>query len=149
MGGKRGEGEGGVGAEEVVLGLVDFVGGVSPGVEEGEGEVRQGLGQAILLSSLRDNASFWATLRPNASLSMLHTVGVFLRKEQNAALKEDLLSCFSVSFKASSSLSLSLFQSLTHTHTLTTNTKVKLFPHDSQYSGTSFREKTTPLPSGS
>ncbi|XP_062327767.1 stereocilin [Osmerus eperlanus] len=90
-----GEREGWVGAVEYVLRLLDFVVGLSAGLEEGEGEVRQGLGQAILLSSLRDNASFWATLRPNASLSMLHTVGVFLRKEQNAALKEDLLSCFS------------------------------------------------------
>ncbi|XP_063044355.1 stereocilin [Engraulis encrasicolus] len=78
-----------------VLRLLDFVVGLSAGLEEGELEVRQGLGQAILLSSLLDNSSFWATLRPDASLSVLHTIGVFLRKEQNPAVKEDLLSCFS------------------------------------------------------
>ncbi|XP_073764202.1 stereocilin isoform X1 [Danio rerio] len=78
-----------------VLRVLDFVVGLSAGLEEGELEVRQGLGQAILLSSLQDNASFWATLRPNASLSVLHTVGVFLKREQNSTLKEDLLSCFS------------------------------------------------------
>ncbi|XP_076144128.1 stereocilin [Alosa pseudoharengus] len=78
-----------------VLRVLDFMVGLSAGLEEGEREVRQGLGQAILLASLLDNGSFWATLRPNASLSVLHTVGVFLRKEQNPAVKEDLLSCFS------------------------------------------------------
>uniref|UniRef100_A0A3P8ZWJ5 Stereocilin LRR domain-containing protein n=1 Tax=Esox lucius TaxID=8010 RepID=A0A3P8ZWJ5_ESOLU len=88
-----------VGAVGYVLRMLDFVVGLSAGLDEGEGEVRQGLGQAILLSSLLDNASFWATLRPDASLSVLHTVGVFLRREQNAALKEDLLSCFSVRYK--------------------------------------------------
>uniref|UniRef100_A0A673ZEU0 Stereocilin LRR domain-containing protein n=1 Tax=Salmo trutta TaxID=8032 RepID=A0A673ZEU0_SALTR len=93
-GGERG---GWVGAVGYVLRVLDFVVGLSAGLDEGEGEVRQGLGQAILLSSLLDNASFWATLRPDASLSVLQTVGLFLRKEQSAALKEDLLSCFSVS----------------------------------------------------
>ncbi|XP_061102858.1 stereocilin [Conger conger] len=78
-----------------VLRVLDFVVGLSAGLEEGENEVRQGLGQAILLSSLLDNASFWATLRPNASLSVLQTVAVFLKKEQNPSVKEDLLSCFS------------------------------------------------------
>ncbi|KAK9971373.1 hypothetical protein ABG768_024743 [Culter alburnus] len=78
-----------------VLRVLDFVVGLSAGLEEGEREVRQGLGQAILLSSLQDNASFWATLRPDASLSVLHTVGIFLKREQNSTLKEDLLSCFS------------------------------------------------------
>uniref|UniRef100_A0A8C8EZC5 Stereocilin LRR domain-containing protein n=1 Tax=Oncorhynchus tshawytscha TaxID=74940 RepID=A0A8C8EZC5_ONCTS len=92
-----GERRGWVGAVGYVLRVLDFVVGLSAGLDEGEGEVRQGLGQAILLSSLLDNASFWATLRPNASLSVLQTVGLFLRREQSAALKEDLLSCFSVS----------------------------------------------------
>ncbi|XP_051569611.1 stereocilin-like [Myxocyprinus asiaticus] len=78
-----------------VLRVLDFMVGLSAGLEEGESEVRQGLSQAILLSSLQDNASFWATLRPNASISVLHTVGVFLKREQNYSLKEDLLSCFS------------------------------------------------------
>ncbi|KAI5609751.1 stereocilin-like [Silurus asotus] len=78
-----------------VLQLLDFVVGLSAGLDEGEHEVRQGLGQAILLSKLLDNSSFWATLRPNASVSVLQTVGVFLRREQNFSLKEELLSCFS------------------------------------------------------
>ncbi|MBN3308953.1 STRC protein, partial [Amia calva] len=82
-------------AVSYVLRVLDFVVGLSAGLEEGEREVRQGLGQAILLSSLLDNTSFWATLRPGASLSVLQTVGIFLRKEQNPSLKEDLLSCFS------------------------------------------------------
>ncbi|KAM9826765.1 stereocilin [Syngnathus typhle] len=77
-----------------VLRVLDFMVGLSSGLDEGEGEARQGLGQAILLSSLLDNAS-WSALQPEASTSVLHTVGVFLRREQNASLKEDLLSCFS------------------------------------------------------
>ncbi|KAM4630459.1 stereocilin [Polymixia lowei] len=89
------EGGGWLGALGYVLRVLDFMVGLSSGLEEGEREARQGLGQAILLSSLLDNTSFWATLQPAASLSVLHTVGVFLRREQNTALKEDLLSCFS------------------------------------------------------
>ncbi|XP_061669972.1 stereocilin-like [Syngnathoides biaculeatus] len=76
------------------LRVLDFLVGLSSGLDEGEVEARQGLGQAILLSSLLDNAS-WSTIHPEASTSVLHTVGVFLRREQNATLKEDLLSCFS------------------------------------------------------
>lgn len=79
-----------------VLRVLDFMVGLSSGLDEGEKEARQGLGQAILLSSLLDNSS-WASLQPEASVSMLQTVGVFLRREQNTTLKEDLLSCFSVS----------------------------------------------------
>ncbi|XP_058855169.1 stereocilin-like [Acipenser ruthenus] len=74
-----------------VLRVVDFI----VALKEGEREVRQVLGEAILLSSLLDNTSFWATFRPSASLSVLQTVGVFLKTEQNLTLKEDLLSCFS------------------------------------------------------
>nr|XP_043885418.1 stereocilin [Solea senegalensis] len=77
-----------------VLRVLDFMVGLSSGLDEGEREARQGLGQAILLSSLLDNTS-WAALQPEASMSVLHTVGVFLRREQNTSLKEDLLSCFS------------------------------------------------------
>ncbi|XP_059202385.1 stereocilin [Centropristis striata] len=77
-----------------VLRVMDFMVGLSSGLDEGETEARQGLSQAILLSSLLDNSS-WAALQPEASTSVLHTVGVFLRREQNASLKEDLLSCFS------------------------------------------------------
>uniref|UniRef100_A0A671Q6J0 Stereocilin n=1 Tax=Sinocyclocheilus anshuiensis TaxID=1608454 RepID=A0A671Q6J0_9TELE len=64
-----------------VLRMLDFVVGLSEGLEEGQREVRQSLGQAILLSSLQDNVSFWATLRPDASISVLHTVGVFLKRD--------------------------------------------------------------------
>ncbi|XP_047437005.1 stereocilin [Mugil cephalus] len=77
-----------------VLRVLDFMVGLSSGLDEGEREARQGLGQAILLSSLLDNTS-WASLQPEASTSVLHTVGVFLRREENTTLKEDLLSCFS------------------------------------------------------
>uniref|UniRef100_A0A8C6KDV6 Stereocilin LRR domain-containing protein n=1 Tax=Nothobranchius furzeri TaxID=105023 RepID=A0A8C6KDV6_NOTFU len=90
-----GEREGFLVAMGYLLRVLDFVVGLSSGLDEGEREARQGLGQAILLSSLIDNAS-WTMLQPEASTSVLHTVGVFLRKEQNATLKEDLLSCFSV-----------------------------------------------------
>lgn len=78
-----------------VLRVLDFMVGLSSGLDEGESEARQGLGQAILLSSLVDNTS-WTKVEPEASTSILQTVGVFLRREQNATLKEDLLSCFSV-----------------------------------------------------
>ncbi|XP_068587033.1 stereocilin [Cebidichthys violaceus] len=89
-----GEREGFLVALGYVLRVLDFMVGLSSGLDEGEREARQGLGQAILLSSLLDNTS-WATLQPEASMSVLHTVGVFLRREQNVTLKEDLLSCFS------------------------------------------------------
>lgn len=83
----------------VVLGYVlralDFMVGLSSGLDEGENEARQGLGQAILLSSLVDNTS-WTKVEPEATTSILQTVGVFLHREQNATVKEDLLSCFSV-----------------------------------------------------
>ncbi|KAK7913054.1 hypothetical protein WMY93_013265 [Mugilogobius chulae] len=77
-----------------ILRLLDFIVGLSSGLEEGEKEARQGLGQAILLSTLLDNAS-WSSVQPEASTSVLQTVGVFLLREKNASLKEDLLSCFS------------------------------------------------------
>ncbi|MGH0149646.1 UNVERIFIED_CONTAM: hypothetical protein FKN15_015560 [Acipenser sinensis] len=89
------ERHGWIGSVNYVLRVVDFIVALSAGLEEGEREVRQVLGEAILLSSLLDNTSFWATFRPNASLSVLQTVGVFLKTEQNLTLKEDLLSCFS------------------------------------------------------
>ncbi|XP_008292192.1 stereocilin [Stegastes partitus] len=89
-----GEREGFLVALGYVLRVLDFMVGLSSGLDEGEREARQGLGQAILLSSLLDNTS-WSTLQPEASMSVLHTVGVFLRREQNTSLKEDLLSCFS------------------------------------------------------
>ncbi|KAK5935218.1 hypothetical protein CgunFtcFv8_020600 [Champsocephalus gunnari] len=89
-----GEQEGFLVALGYVLRVLDFMVGLSSGLDEGEREARQGLGQAILLSSLLDNTP-WAALQPEAQRSILNTVGVFLRMEQNATLKEDLLSCFS------------------------------------------------------
>ncbi|KAM7015042.1 stereocilin [Tautogolabrus adspersus] len=89
-----GEREGFLLALGYVFRVLDFMVGLSSGLDEGEREARQGLGQAILLSSLLDNTS-WAALQPEASMSILHTVGGFLRREQNTTLKEDLLSCFS------------------------------------------------------
>lgn len=96
-----------------VLRVLDFMVGLSSGLDEGEREARQGLGQAILLSSLLDNTS-WASLHPEASTSVLHTVGVFLRREENTTLKEDLLSCFSVRY--SSKLIHTYSISISHTH---------------------------------
>lgn len=90
-----GEREGFLAMLGYVLRVLDFMVGLSSGLDEGEREARQGLAQAILLSSLLDNSS-WARLQPEASMSVLHTVGVFLRRERNTSLKEDLLSCFSV-----------------------------------------------------
>ncbi|KAM8876756.1 stereocilin isoform 1-T2 [Synchiropus picturatus] len=89
-----GQHEGFLAALGYVLRLLDLMVGLSSGLEEGEREARLGLSQAILVSSLLDNAS-WTTLLPEASTSVLHTVGVFLRREQNSTVKEDLLSCFS------------------------------------------------------
>lgn len=89
-----------------VLRVLDSMVGLSSGLDEGESEARQGLGQAILLSSLVDNTS-WTKVEPEVSTSILQTVGLFLRREQNTTLKEDLLSCFSVS-----------------THTLCTHTTI-------------------------
>ncbi|XP_034536394.1 stereocilin [Notolabrus celidotus] len=89
-----GEREGFLLALGYVFRVLDIMVGLSSGLDEGEREARQGLGQAMLLSSLLDNTS-WAELQPEASMSVLHTIGIFLRREQNATLKEDLLSCFS------------------------------------------------------
>uniref|UniRef100_A0A8D2ZFG5 Stereocilin n=1 Tax=Scophthalmus maximus TaxID=52904 RepID=A0A8D2ZFG5_SCOMX len=71
-----GEREGFLVALGYVLRVLDFMVGLSSGLDEGEGEARKGLGQAILLSSLLDNTS-WTALRPEASTSVLRTVGVF------------------------------------------------------------------------
>ncbi|TNM91167.1 hypothetical protein fugu_003456 [Takifugu bimaculatus] len=55
-----------------VLRVLDFMVGLSSGLDEGENEARQGLGQAILLSSLVDNTS-WTKVEPEASTSILQT----------------------------------------------------------------------------
>jgi hypothetical protein len=68
------------------------------------------LGQALLLSSLSDNCSFWDAFRPEGRRSVLRTVGEYLEQEQSTPSsfeptinldsgisKMELLSCFSVS----------------------------------------------------
>ncbi|XP_069758333.1 stereocilin [Narcine bancroftii] len=65
------------------------------GLEHADQEVQEVLSQAILLSSLLDNSSFWVTFNPNASAGILQTVDTYLKQETNADLKKDLLSCFS------------------------------------------------------
>lgn len=55
------------------------------------------LSNAILLSSLLDNTSFWGLLRANASRGILRAVGWYLGWEHRASAKRELLSCFSVS----------------------------------------------------
>uniref|UniRef100_A0A8C9Q1Z0 Stereocilin n=1 Tax=Spermophilus dauricus TaxID=99837 RepID=A0A8C9Q1Z0_SPEDA len=66
------------------------------------------LGQALLLSSLSDNCSFWDAFRPEGRRSVLRTVGEYLEQEQptpadfeptislsSGMSKMELLSCFS------------------------------------------------------
>ena len=68
------------------------------------------LGQALMLSSLPDNCSFWDAFRPEGRRSVLRTVGEFLEQEEQptpgfnptdssspALSKMELLACFSVS----------------------------------------------------
>lgn len=59
---------------------------------------REQLSEAILLSSLLDNTSFWGLLGVNASAGILRAVGRYLQQEQRASAKRELLSCFSVSW---------------------------------------------------
>ncbi|XP_072881906.1 stereocilin [Hemitrygon akajei] len=66
-----------------------------PALDHTEEEVQEVLSEAILLSSLLDNSSFWIAFNPNASVSILQTVDNFLKEETDAALKKDLLNCFS------------------------------------------------------
>lgn len=56
------------------------------------------LSEAILLSSLLDNTSFWGLLGANASTGILQAVGQYLGWEHRASAKRELLSCFSVSW---------------------------------------------------
>uniref|UniRef100_A0A8C4TMK9 Stereocilin n=1 Tax=Erpetoichthys calabaricus TaxID=27687 RepID=A0A8C4TMK9_ERPCA len=79
-----------------ILRLLDFILSLPSGFDTGKREVRAQLSEAILLSSLLDNTSFYGALSSNASLNVLQAVGDFLRNERNVSLKEDLLSCFSV-----------------------------------------------------
>ncbi|XP_021102298.1 stereocilin [Heterocephalus glaber] len=86
------------------LRLLSFLLGPGAGGAEAQGT----LGQALLLSSLPDNCSFWDAFRPEGRRSVLRTVGEFLEQEEptlagfeptvslsSGMSKMELLSCFS------------------------------------------------------
>ncbi|XP_065415140.1 putative stereocilin-like protein [Chrysemys picta bellii] len=79
-----------------LLRLLDFTLPSSELDEVGQA-ARDQLSEAILLSSLLDNGSFWASLTGNSSRSILQAVRQYLRQERDASVKKELLSCFSVS----------------------------------------------------
>ncbi|XP_060031696.1 stereocilin [Erinaceus europaeus] len=87
-----------------LLRLLTFLLGPGAGGTEAQGM----LGQALLLSSLPDNCSFWDAFRPEGRRSVLQTVGEYLEQVESAPLdfesdtspisgtgKMELLSCFS------------------------------------------------------
>ncbi|XP_004609847.2 stereocilin [Sorex araneus] len=88
-----------------LLRLLTFLLGPGAGGAEAQGM----LGQALLLSSLPDNCSFWDAFRPEGRRSVLRTVGEYLEQEEQGTLldfepsgslhsslsKMELLSCFS------------------------------------------------------
>ncbi|XP_053898107.1 stereocilin [Malaclemys terrapin pileata] len=77
-----------------LLRLLDFTLPSSELDEVGQA-ARDQLSEAILLSSLLDNGSFWASLTGNSSRSILQAVRQYLRQERDASVKKELLSCFS------------------------------------------------------
>ncbi|XP_031754075.1 stereocilin [Xenopus tropicalis] len=77
-----------------LLKILDFLFTLSDLDQIGKG-TRDRLGEAILLSSLLDNSSFWASFKMNSSLSIIQDVEWYLEQENNGSDKEDLLSCFS------------------------------------------------------
>ncbi|KAM9311902.1 stereocilin [Gastrophryne carolinensis] len=79
---------------QYLLKMLDFFLTLSDSEQIGK-ETRDRLGEAILLTSLLDNNSFWSTFKKNASSSILQTVELYLEKENAHSNKEDLLSCFS------------------------------------------------------
>ncbi|XP_056428061.1 stereocilin isoform X2 [Hyla sarda] len=79
---------------QYLLKVLDFLFSLSDSDQIGK-ETRDRLGEAILLSSLLDNTSFWTSFKMNSSISILHTVELYLEKESSESDKEDLLSCFS------------------------------------------------------
>ncbi|CAO2579132.1 Strc [Lemmus lemmus] len=87
-----------------LLRLLTFLLGPGAGGAETQGM----LGQALLLSSLPDNCSFWDAFRPEGRRSVLRTVGEYLQREEptppgleptvslgSGLSKLELLSCFS------------------------------------------------------
>ncbi|XP_068129676.1 stereocilin [Hyperolius riggenbachi] len=79
---------------QYLLKLLDFLFTFSDS-EQISQETKDRLGEAILLSSLLDNSSFWSSYKTNSSLSILQAVKSYLEKERSDSNKEDLLSCFS------------------------------------------------------
>ncbi|XP_066445482.1 stereocilin [Eleutherodactylus coqui] len=79
---------------QYLLKVLDFLFSLSDLDQIGK-ETRDRLGEAILLSSLLDNSSFWTSFKMNSSMSILQTVELYLEKESSESDKEDLLSCFS------------------------------------------------------
>ncbi|XP_040348444.1 stereocilin isoform X6 [Herpailurus yagouaroundi] len=88
-----------------LLRLLTFLLGPGAGGTEAQGM----LGQALMLSSLPDNCSFWDAFRPEGRRSVLRTVGEYLEQEEqrtplgfeptaspsSGINKMELLSCFS------------------------------------------------------
>nr|XP_017520694.2 stereocilin [Manis javanica] len=88
-----------------LLRLLTFLLGPGAGGPEAQGM----LGQALMLSSLPDNCSFWDAFRPEGQHSVLQTVGEYLEEEEQPAppgfeptvspssgiSKMELLACFS------------------------------------------------------
>ncbi|XP_073425233.1 stereocilin [Dendrobates tinctorius] len=79
---------------QYLLKVLDFLFSLSDSDWIGK-EARDRLGEAILLSSLLDNSSFWTSFKMNSSMSILQTVELYLENENSVSDKEDLLSCFS------------------------------------------------------
>ncbi|XP_053575345.1 stereocilin [Bombina bombina] len=77
-----------------LLKMVDFIFTLSD-TDQISKETRDRLKDAILLSSLLDNSSFWTSFKINSSVSILQTVEWYLTQENSDSDKEDLLSCFS------------------------------------------------------
>nr|XP_010963642.1 stereocilin [Camelus bactrianus] len=88
-----------------LLRLLTFLLGPGAGRDEAQGM----LGQALMLSSLPDNCSFWDAFRPEGRRSVLRTVGEYLEQEEqptppgfdptasssSGLSKRELLACFS------------------------------------------------------
>ncbi|KAM3924305.1 stereocilin [Leptodactylus fuscus] len=79
---------------QYLLKVLDFLFSLSDSEQIGK-ETRDRLGEAILLSSLLDNSSFWTSFKMNSTVSILQTVQLYLERENSGSDKEDLLSCFS------------------------------------------------------
>ncbi|XP_043932314.1 putative stereocilin-like protein [Protopterus annectens] len=77
-----------------ILRALDFMLNLSS-LEENGKEIKHVLSEAILLSSLSDNSSFWTYITPSSSVSILETIGTYLEHEQNMSFKKDFLNCFS------------------------------------------------------